>query len=171
MTPQKLTVAAAVLLFSGCAKQPAPIVINENQELLQRDSAWSAAASEGKDVEKIISYWSDDAVIIPQGQPIVEGKAAIRAYITDALKIPGFHIHWVSRDPRFSPGHDGQLAYMRGENEMTVPGPDGKPMTLHGRGVTVWRRDPDGQWRCVVDTWNDPPPPPPTQATATPVKK
>lgn len=23
--------------------------------------------------------------------------------------------------------------------------------------MTVWRRDADGQWRCVVDLWNDPP--------------
>ena len=21
----------------------------------------------------------------------------------------------------------------------------------------TWRKDPDGQWRCVVDIWNDPP--------------
>ena len=96
-------------------------------------------------------------MIIPQGEPIVEGKAAIRKYIGDALKIPGFKIHWVSHNPAFSP--DGKMAWMRGESEMTVPGPDGKLVTLPTRGVTVWRLEGDGVWRCVVDTWNDPPPP------------
>lgn len=70
---------------------------------------------------------------------------------------PGFAIHWASSNPVFSP--DGKMAWMRGVNEMTVPGADGKPMTLHGRGVTIWRLDPDSVWRCVVDTWNDPAPP------------
>jgi ketosteroid isomerase-like protein len=46
---------------------------------------------------------------------------------------------------------------MRSRNETTVPGPDGGLVTLKGRAVTVGRIDSDGQWRCVVDIWNDPP--------------
>jgi uncharacterized protein (TIGR02246 family) len=131
----------------------------EQASLLKRDAEWADAASSGKDVEKIISYWTDDALVVPPGQPVVAGKAAIRTFVADSLKIPGFKIHWVSEKVSFSP--DGQLAYMWGTTETTVPGPEGKLMTLHGRGVTVWRREPDGQWRCAVDIWNDPPPPPP----------
>jgi len=44
---------------------------------------------------------------------------------------------------------------MRGVDEMTVPGPKGAPMTLHLQGYSIWRRDPDGQWRCVVDIANE----------------
>jgi hypothetical protein len=76
-------------------------------------------------------------------------RDAIRAFITSTTKIPGFKIHWVSETPAFSP--DGQLAYMRGKTEMTVPGPTGQPMPLHLQGVTVWRKDADGVWRCTVD--------------------
>jgi ketosteroid isomerase-like protein len=151
---QIVSLVAAAFLVSGCA----PATFDraaEEKKLLQRDAEWADIASAGKDVDKTASYWSDDAVIIPQGQPIVEGKAAIRAFVASSFAIPGFHIHWKSEKPTFSP--DGRLAYMRGANAMTVPGPDGKPMTLAGRGVTVWRLEPDGQWRCVVDTWNDPP--------------
>ena len=126
----------------------------EATTLLARDAEWATTASEGKDVEKTLSYWSDDAVVIPPGQAVVEGKAALRSFVADSFKTPGFRVHWVSKDVKFSP--DGKLAYMRSDNEMTVPGADGKPMTLSGRGVTIWRRDPDGQWRCVVDTWNEP---------------
>jgi ketosteroid isomerase-like protein len=136
----------------------APRSFDSNAEaaaLLARDAEWAAVAAAGADVEKTISYWSDDAVIVPPGQPVVEGKAAIRTWVTDAFKIPGFKIRWASRDVRFSP--DGQLAYMRGDSEMTVPGPDGQPTTISGRGITIWRHDTDGVWRCVVDTWNDPP--------------
>lgn len=132
---------------------------SERAALLARDAEWARAAAAGADVERIVSYWSDDAAIVPPGQPIVEGKAAIRAFVADSLRIPGFRVHWVSDRVSFSP--DGGLAYMRSTNEFTVPGPDGTLVTLRGRAITVWRRDPDGEWRCVVDIWNDAPPAPP----------
>lgn len=127
----------------------------EGTALLQRDAEWASAASAGKGVDKIVSYWSEDAVVLPPGQPALRGRAAIRAYVAESLKIPGFGMHWKSGNVRFPP--DGNLAYMDGANEVTVPGTDGKPGTHAGRGITVWRRDADGQWRRVVGIWNDPP--------------
>src|SRR6476661_10063496 len=129
--------------------------VAEGQKLLRRDAEWADLASAGKDVERIVSYWSVDAVVIPQGQPVVEGKPAIRAFVASSLQIPGFKIHWVSEKVTFSP--DGKLAYMHGRNTMTVPGANGALVTIAGRGITIWRLEPDGQWRCVVDIWNDPP--------------
>ena len=105
---------------------------------------------------EIVSYWSDDALLIFPGQPVLEGKAAIRAYVSASLKTPGFKIHWVSEKPAFSP--DGKLAYMRGTDELTVAGPNGTPITLHLRGISVWRIDSDGRWRCIVDISNEEPP-------------
>lgn len=125
------------------------------EALLRRDAEWSDAAHAGKDVDKIVSYWTDDALVMFPGQPTVEGKKAIRDYVASSLAIPGFSIHWVSEEPAFSP--DGKLAYMRGTDQMTVPGADGKPMTVHLRGLSVWRLEPDGEWRCVADIANEVP--------------
>ena len=144
-----------LLVLAGCSRRgfdPA----TEQAKLLRRDAEWADFASAGKDVEKIVSYWSDDAVLIFPGQPVLEGKTAIRAYVTESLKTPGFKIHWVSEKPVFSP--DGKLAYMRGKDELTVPGPSGAPVTVHLRGISIWRLDADGQWRCVVDISNGQPP-------------
>jgi ketosteroid isomerase-like protein len=47
---------------------------------------------------------------------------------------------------------------MRGTDQMTVPGADGKPMTIHLRGLSVWRLEPDGKWRCVAEVSNEVPP-------------
>ena len=128
----------------------------EGRKLLERDAQWAQAAFEGKDIDKIVSYWSDDALVIEPGQPVYEGKAAIRGYVTASLQTPGFKIHWVSKDPVFSP--DGKMAYMPGTAEVTAPGPNGAAATVHVRGVSIWRRDADGEWRCVVDIGSDPPP-------------
>ena len=150
-------ITSAVLLaaaLAGCTPPFDPKT--EGKMLLARDAEWSALASAGRDVERTVSYWSDDAVILPQGQAAIEGKAAIRAFVANSFHTPGFNIHWKSENPAFSA--DGTLAYMRSETVTMVPGAGGAPRTLHSRGITVWRREPDGQWRCVVDMWNDPPP-------------
>ena len=100
----------------------------ESAKLLQRDVEWADAAAAGKDVDKIVSYWTDDAVLMDPGQPVIQGKQAIRAFITASLNTPGFKIHWVSEKPTFSP--DGKMAYMRGLTELTVPGPKSGTVTV-----------------------------------------
>jgi ketosteroid isomerase-like protein len=128
----------------------------ERERLLERDAEWAAVASEGQDVDRILSYWTDDAAVLPPGFPPVIRKPALRDYVVNCLRIPGFKITWKSTDVKFSP--DLSLAYMFAENAVTMNGPDGKPVTTKGRGVTIWRREPDGVWRCAVDIWNDAPP-------------
>lgn len=127
----------------------------ESAKLMQRDAHWADLATAGTNVDSVVAYWSDDAVVMEPGQPVVEGKAAIRKYVEESYKTPGFKIHWVSEKPVFSA--DGTMAYMRATDEMDVPGPNGAPMTLHLRGYSIWTLDPDGQWRCVVDIANEAP--------------
>jgi uncharacterized protein (TIGR02246 family) len=127
----------------------------EEAKLLRRDAEWADLATAGKDIDKIVSYWTDDAVLMMPGQPLVQGKAAIRAYVASCLSSPVFKIHWKSSKVIFSP--DGKMAYMPGTDEMTVPGPNGAPINLHLRGIAIWRVDADGQWRCAVDISNEEP--------------
>lgn len=123
--------------------------------LLKRDAEFSALASEGRDIEAILSYWTDDAIVIPPDLPQVVGKAALREYVEGSFRIPGFNITWSSKDVVFSA--DLSLAYMFSDNVVTMDGPDGATITIPGRAVTVWRKEPDGEWRCAVDIWNGAP--------------
>ena len=127
----------------------------ERKRLLERDAEWVAVAFGGRDVDRILSYWTDDAVVFPPGLPPLIGKAALREYVENSLRIPGFKISWQSTDVKFSP--DLKLAYMFSENSVTMNGPDDKPVTTKGRAVTIWRREPNGEWRCAVDIWNEAP--------------
>jgi ketosteroid isomerase-like protein len=128
---------------------------SERRRLLACDARWAARSSEGKDVEAILAFWTDDAQVYPPGMPPVSGKQALRRYVEGALAIPGFHITWTSSQAHLSP--DGHLAYVLSTNAVTMPAPDGKPVTTRGRAVTVCRREPDGEWRCAIDMWNDGP--------------
>ena len=125
---------------------------SEKERLLQRDAEWAKLASEGREIERMLSYWTDDAVVIGPGLPLVAGKAALRQYVESSMQIPGFRISWTSTDVTISP--DGQLAYMFSQNAVTMNSADGVPTTTKGRAVTIWRREADGEWRCAVDIWN-----------------
>ena len=124
----------------------------EKERLLRRDAEWAEVASEGLDVERILSYWTDDAVVMAPGLPQVSGKAALREYVQGSMRIPGFKITWESKDAMLSP--DGQLGYIFSRNTVTLNAADGTPVTSNGRAVTIWRREADGEWRCAVDIWN-----------------
>jgi ketosteroid isomerase-like protein len=144
-----------IVLFctlAACATAPRA---ERERELLQRDRDWAAMASRGSDVERILAFWSDDAVVVPPGEPVVRGKRAIREYVRKALAIPGFQIRFQPASAAVSA--DGTMGYTTGENSVTVPGPDGKLMTIAGRYSTIWRREPAGEWLCVVDIWNSGP--------------
>ena len=143
-----IIVLTSVLLFCGSASAQD----SAKDELVRTDQAWSAAAAEGKDVEKVVAFWSDDARVGPSGAPIISGKSAIRDYVAQSFATPGFSISWKTLDATVS--DDGTMGYTTAESTFTFPGPDGKLVTETGRGVAVWRRDSSGDWKCVYDTWN-----------------
>jgi ketosteroid isomerase-like protein len=124
----------------------------EKVRLLRCDAEWALAASEGRDVERILSFWTDAAVVLPPGLPAIIGKAALRQYVESSLQVPGFRITWATDEAVLSP--DGQFAYLVGNNAVTMNGPTGAPVTTKGRAVTIWQRGTDGEWRCAVDIWN-----------------
>jgi ketosteroid isomerase-like protein len=124
----------------------------ERRRLLELDAEWAALSSKGQEIDRILSFWTDDARVLAPGLPTFTGKAALREYVEGALAIPGFHITWTTSEANLSP--DGRLAYLLSRNAVTMAGPDGQPVTTNGRALTVWRREPDGIWRCAVDIWN-----------------
>ena len=131
-------------------------VASEMAALLKRDAEFVAEASEGRDVERIVSYWSADAVVAPPGQPPIVGRDALREYVQDSYEIPAFNITWeATADPEFS--SDFTMAYMWARNRVSFHDPDGNLVTIHGRALTIWRRESDGEWRCTADIWNDEP--------------
>ena len=144
------TAVILCFLVAGCAAVPDS---DRNKDVLvQRDREWAAVTSQGRDIERILSFWTEDATIFPPGEPVVIGKAAIRDYVQKSLAIPGFQILWRPASAAISA--DGTMGYTTGDNSVTVPGPEGKLVTIAGRYATVWRRDQAGDWQCVIDIWN-----------------
>ncbi len=128
-------------------------MVRARAELERVDAEWAAAAAAGRDLERIVSFWADDAVVIPPGQPAIIGKDAIRNYVATSLKIPCFSIRW--KTTRFMIARACDLAYGVGTNQVSFNEENGKLVTSRGRAVTIWRMESGGAWKCVVDIWND----------------
>jgi ketosteroid isomerase-like protein len=123
----------------------------EGERLMQISREWSRSAATDS-LEKTLSYWADDAVIMSPGQPPVKGKNAIREMIMSTTKIPGFKISWEPLSASVS--KSGDMAYMIEQNQITMNDSLGKPTTEFNKGVTVWRKEADGSWKNIVDMWN-----------------
>lgn len=128
----------------------------EAQELMQLSRDWSAMVGSG-DFEAAIDVWADDAVMLPPDLPVLSGKSAISEYVAGTTSIPGFKISWEPDSAHVS--KSGDMAYLIEHNVIEMDGVNGERIVTHGKVVTVWRRDSQGQWKNVVDMWNAVPAP------------
>ena len=138
-----LGLAAASVCLAGDTKA--------EQALRDADDAWSKAAA-SKDLDKIVSYYSADAIVLPPNAPIATTKEAIKKVWGDLLAIPGFVISW--KATKVEVAKSGDLGFVSGTYEVTMNDASGKPTTDKGKYVEVWEKQADGKWKCGTDTWN-----------------
>lgn len=63
---------------------------------------------------------------------------------------PGVKLTWSALFTDVS--DDGTLGYNYGRYESRRPGPDGKEIVRGRFFLTIWKRQPDGTWKYVMDT-------------------
>ncbi len=135
-----------------CCNQKKVDTKAEGEKLMALSREWSKQAA-GKDVDKIVDYWSDDAVLFTNGRPAINGKNALRQMVEESLNIPGFKITW--EPVKVDVSESGDMAYLIEKNEMTMQDSTGKPFVIKGNVVTVWKKNTAGEWKAVVDISSD----------------
>jgi hypothetical protein len=81
----------------------------------------------------------------------IEGKVAVKEYMTPVLSRPGYRLEWRPITSALAPG--GALGYTVGTWEGVVISDGGKrDVKRHGAFVTVWKRQGDGSWWVLFDT-------------------
>ena len=138
-----LGVAAAAVCWAADTKI--------EQALRDLDAQWSAAAA-AKDVDKTVSYYSDDAVVMPPNAPSATTKEAIKNAWKEMLTTPGAAISW--KATKVEVAKSGDLACVSGTYEETTTDASGKPVKDRGKYVEVWEKQADGKWKCGADIWN-----------------
>jgi len=140
-----------LFLFTACGNQSTADTRADEAALRKLDDEWSKAAG-SRDVEKTISYYSDDAIVMPPNIPTLTGKEAIRGLWKSMLGSPDFSGGW--KVTKVEVARSGDLAYVSGSYEFNEKDDNGKPITDKGKYLEVWKKQTDGGWKCVADMFN-----------------
>jgi ketosteroid isomerase-like protein len=113
-----------------------------------------AAAEHGS--QGYLSYYADDAIEVPNGAAIIQGKVNI-AKTMGFLDQKDNHLTWTPVGADISAS--GDLGYTYGTYEFRSKDKDGKPVVDHGKYTSIWKKQKDGSWKVVLDMGNAGPEP------------
>jgi len=133
-----------VMLFVRQADVPARFAMLARTPQEAVDLA-DAAFNRG-DLEGMLAFYEEGAVMLFAPGQLVSGKMAIR----DLLKTL-FRGNPVAKHDRTYVIESGDLALWTSTWSVTGTGADGTPISQTGRGSVIFRRGSDGGWRVAVE--------------------
>ncbi|MGK7312988.1 MAG: YybH family protein [Candidatus Longimicrobiales bacterium M2_2A_002] len=143
MRPRSPTAALALTVLAlGCTSDPGDPP--DPSVLLDADRAFAADVAESG-ADAWAAWFAEDGAMIQEGTGEVRGRAAIRETVA-YLDRPGVSLTW--QPDRADLAASGDLGWTTGSYTFR-PAPDGPPG--RGRYVSIWKRQPDGSWRVVMD--------------------
>ena len=154
MKTKPLFLCGCIALLSFAFVSPASATGTKSsieKALRDLDAQWSAAAG-AKDLDKTVSYYAEDAIVMPPNASAANTKEAIRKVWQDLLASPGLVISW--KATKVEVAKSGDLACLSGTYELTMNDASGKPVNDRGKYVEVWEKQADGKWKCRADIWN-----------------
>ena len=139
--------ALLMLAASGCAQ---PIDIEaERAALRNADVEWSNAASL-KDVDGFMSFFTDDAILLPPNIDFLRGKEKLRELVSVMLASADFT--WKPLEVEIS--GSGDLGYTIGTYEQVMIDSLGNSVMTRGKYLTAWKKQADGSWKVAADMWS-----------------
>jgi len=115
------------------------------------DADWAAAAHTAS-VEAWMAFYAADAVILLPNDQLASGKETVRHSVSHLLALPHFSVAW--SPIKVEVASSGEQALLIEAYELRFGDSRGTPVSDRGRRLEIWRKQADGIWKCVVDTWN-----------------
>jgi ketosteroid isomerase-like protein len=146
---------SGLVAIAGCKPGAAPDTRAADEKMIRElDAQWSKAAG-AHDLKTTLLYYADDAVLLPPDEVASTDKESIRASWANTF----LTIDALSWDvTRLEVAQSGDLAYLTGKWKGEVRAPVGGASTaVAGKLLEVWRKQADGSWKCVADTYNNDP--------------
>jgi len=147
-------IVLSLFALTACQRQAGTMADTRSADeatLRNLDADWSKAAG-AKDLDKTASYYADDALVLPPNMPAINGKQQARAMWQGMFSVPGFGGGW--KVTKVEVARSGELAYVTGTYELSETDAGGKPSTDKGKYLEVWKKQPDGNWKCAIDMFN-----------------
>jgi len=141
-------IAAIVVLLTGCHdRKYAP------PSLIATDKEFSRMSVEEGLNAAFIAYAADSVVKVREGNFPITGKDTMtQIYLSNPDT--GVILKWYPVKAEVAAS--GDLGYTFGNWEMYLKAKD---TTMYGNYITIWRLQPDGTWKYILDTGNNTPKP------------
>ena len=143
-----LTLVAAIFL-AACQPKPAAVDINaEAQAIRNLEDQWTIASRE-KNLEKIVSLFAPDGIVMEANRPIAAGTEAIRK-IQESL-LSDTTILWENFKVTIDfveVASSGDLGYTRGTYTQNLKMPK-ETVESVGKWIDIWKKI-NGEWKCIV---------------------
>jgi len=152
-------IAAALALAIGCASGCSrPDHEQRRAEVLAADVAFSEKSAKEGPSAAFLAYITPEAILL--GEKSARGPSGVHALFDGSPPFPPqASLTWKPLVADVS--SSGDLGYTWGRYELHLPGPEnGQAAARTGSYVTIWRRQPDGAWKFVLDGGSPDGPPP-----------
>ena len=146
-----LAVAFLLVCRPSLSEESATDLAAADAAVRAADAAWAAAASTAG-ADAWMAFYGADAIVLLPNEPLANGKELVRRSVARFLALPRLSVTW--HPVRVEMAHSGELAYLIGAYELRFADSRGAPKSDRGRLSEVWRKQTDGSWRCIVDTWS-----------------
>jgi ketosteroid isomerase-like protein len=100
------------------------------------------------------AWFADDGVAMGNGAAPLIGKVAIAKSANWSPK--AYQLTWTPTDAMMGPS--GDMGYTWGHYEGHSKDANSNPVLTSGRYITMWRKEPDGSWKVVLDAGANEPP-------------
>ena len=140
-----LIVCLVVLPIAVVCNFPPTAQGADEKAVRDADAQWAKAAAT-KDLDKTVSFYADDAIVLPPNDTAKTTKDAIRALWKDLIGSVT-SVSWTAT--RVEMAKSGDMACLSGTYELTMN--DGTKD--HGKYCEVWEKK-GGTWKCGTDIWN-----------------
>jgi len=141
--------ATALVLMAAACNRTADLQSDGAQAILNTETQWNKDYL-SRDPEKLMTYYADDAVLMPPGLPPSVGKDSIRDLMKGMASDPALTLKFHAA--RIEIARSGDIGYSQGSYTMTMTDPHTKKVvTDRGSYVTTYHKESDGQWKAVAD--------------------
>ena len=151
-----LFVGVALCALPGCSQPPQP------QDTAAAVQAITAAANReiamfsSGNADSVLPVFAPDAVLMPPNEAAVHGRDNLRSWAQGMYQQFSISARYPSSDVTVA----GDWAIQRYTLLMTLtPKAGGQSTEEKGKGLHIFRRQPDGGWLIVQDIWNSDTPP------------
>jgi len=128
--------------------------------LFELERKFAAAVAEGGG-KAFASFFDKDGITLANKQAPLIGQTAIAAHAT--WSPTAYQLTWTPEGGEMSP--TGDMGYTWGHYEGRSGSNTANAAVQRGRYMTVWKKEPDGTWKVVLDSSNEDPPEPECKCT------